>query len=256
MPSPFPGMDPYLEEPDLWPEFDLIVAMRARLKKTLPKHYAAFVDRYVWLHEPDADTRKRLAKPDVGIRERRRTEPAGGSVATLDAPAFAALPVVRQEGERYIRIIDRHSRRIVTVIELLSPANKEAGKDRDAYLVKRNEFLAKGTNVVEIDLLRAGQRLPMGKPAPPKADYYVMVARSVDFPRTAIWPFSVRDPLPTIPVPLNPEDKPASLPLKSCFDRAYEAGGYGEEIDYGEPSMPPLRGSDAVWARDLLRKRR
>jgi hypothetical protein len=257
MPSPFPGMDPYLEEPSLWPDLHLgmIAAMRAALNAQVPEGYAVYADRYVWLHEPDGDTRVRLGKPDVYLSERTEAVPGSRAEATLVVPTVVMLPVVRRQGNRYLRIIDRHSRRVVTVVELLSPTNKDPGEDRDAYLAKRNEYLATGTNLVEIDLLRAGGRLPLGEPPPPPADYYVLVCRAAELPRAGVWPFSVRDPLPTIPVPLNPEDAPVLLSLQPCLDRAYDEAAYSRELDYAVPPDPPLREPDATWARELLAHR-
>ena len=171
------------------------------------------------------------------------------------APVTAVLPAVRHEGNRYLRVIDVKSRRVVTVIELLSPSNKELGKDHDHYLAKREEFLGSRTNLVEIDLLRADPRLPMGEPAPSAAHYYAVVFRAIDFPQAAIWPFNVRDPLPTIPIPLDPCHEPVPLNLKTCVDRAYDEACYDREVNYNEPPTPPLAEPDATWARELLAAR-
>jgi hypothetical protein len=138
------------------------------------------------------------------------------------------------------------------VIELLSPANKTSGDDREAYRAKRNEYLATRTNLVEIDLHRAGKRMPLGKPRPRESDYYALICRAVDFPRTAIWPFSVREPLPEIPVPLKPEDGVIKLPLQPCFDFAYDIGPYDNEVDYAKNPKVPLKRTDAAWAKRLL----
>jgi hypothetical protein len=173
---------------------------------------------------------------------------------TLTPPATSILPAVRREGNKYLKIKETRSERIVTVIELLSPANKQPGEDREAYLAKRNEYLATGTNLVEIDLLRAGARMPMGEPPWPTADYYIVVCRAADFPKTAIWPFSLREPLPPAPVPLKPEDGWIEASLRDCFDWAYDQGPYGDEVDYNQPPVPPLSGADTEWARGLLRQ--
>jgi hypothetical protein len=248
-------MDPYLEEPSLWPDVHgaLVYAIRAALSAVLPATYAAYVDRYIWLHEPDAETRTRLGKPDVYLTQQH--EPSGAAVATVAAPSVVTLPAVRLEGQRYLRVVDRSNRRIVTVIELLSPSNKEPGPECDNYLAKRNEYFATGTNVVEIDLLRAGQRLPLGDPPPPPSDYLIFVCRAADFPRAGVWPFSVRDPLPPLVVPLNPQDGSVTIALKPCFDRIYDEAPHASEIDYTQHPVPPLRGPDAAWARELLAAR-
>jgi Protein of unknown function (DUF4058) len=257
MPSPFPGMDPYLEDPARWPDFHgaMIYAIRAALTPLLPERYSAGVDQYVWLHEPDLDTRRRLGKPNAFVTD--EAEPTAGPVASalaaLAAPAVSTLPVVRRTGPRYVRITDPEHRRVVTVIELLSPSNKDSAGDRDAYLAKRNEYLATGVNLVEIDLLRAGERLPLGDPAPDPGDYYVIVSLADAFPHVGVWPFTVRDPLPEVPVPLSGPDPAARVNLRACLDRAYDEARY--RINYDRPPTPRLRKPDATWARDLLANR-
>src|SRR5207253_1846206 len=114
------------------------------------------IDRYVWIHEPDA---------------------------------------------KELKILDVHKQRVVTVLEILSPANKNPNQDRDTYLMKRNEYLATGINLIEIDLLRSGPRMPWVEPPPPKGDYYILVCRAPEFPKAGIWPLSIRDELPVVPVP-------------------------------------------------------
>jgi hypothetical protein len=261
MPSPFPGMDPYVEEPSRWSDFHstMIVAFRAALNNVLPERYVANVDQYVWLHEPDLETRQRLGRPDTFVTDQtvpQQTEIAPSvALAALAAPAVSRLPVVRRPGPRYIRIRDAEGRRLVTVVEILSPSNKETGVDRELYLAKRNEYLATGTNLVEIDLLRAGERLPLGDPAPTPADYYVFVSHAAAFPQMGIWPFTVREPMPVVRVPLANGDPPVSVSLKSCFDRAYEEARYDRTLHYERPPTPRLREPDATWARELIAAR-
>ena len=219
MPSPFPGMDPYLESPSLWADFHLtmIVAIRAELNRLLPEKYVASADRYVWLH--------------------------------LAAPVTMMLPGVREKGSPYLKIVDREHRRLVTVVEMLSPANKQPGKDREAYLLKRGEYLANGVNLVELDLLRRGERAPFGDHPPPRADYYVLVCRASEMPQAGVWPLSVRDLLPTVPVPLHPPDADVELALKPCLDRVYDEAAYRRELNYSQPPQVALTEPDATWAR-------
>jgi len=258
VPSPFPGMDPYLENPAIWPDLHvgLNAAIRAELNKRLPARYAARIDRYVWIHEPGADERTLLGKPDVYVAETTGSGSGSGHAAVLTAPATVVLPAVRREGNRYIKIVDLQNHRVVTVLEVLSPANKNPGKDRDAYLMKRNEYLATEINLIEIDLLRSGEHMPWGGPPPPPADYYILISPAREFPRAGLWPLSVRDPLPEIPIPLNPGDQETFLPVQTCFDRAHDEGRYTSEVNYAEPPTPPLPEPDATWARELLTARR
>jgi Protein of unknown function (DUF4058) len=253
--SPFPGMDPYLEAQPFWNDLQstLIATVKGELKKRLPSGYSVWAGVYIWLHEPDAETRK--GRPDVFLSAKQKELSAGG-VATLSSPATSILPAVRREGNKYLKIRDVQSDRVITVIEILSPTKKTPGDDREAYLVKRNEYLATGTNLVEIDLLRAGPRMPLGDPTPPPANYYVLVCRASDFPKTGIWPISVRDALPDITIPLKPEDGFVLLPLQQVFAAAYEQGPYEYEVDYSKGPAVPLEEADAVWAKALLAKKR
>ncbi len=252
MPSPFPGMDPYLESPSIWSDFHLtlIISIRAELNRRLPPHYTASADRYVWIREPENGGRTIVGKPDVYIAE-ERPRPAATNTQTVTAPMQVVLPGVREKGSPYLKIVDRRARRLVTVVEMLSPSNKIPGKDHEAYLMKREEYLATRVNLVELDLLRNGERPPLGT-SPPTTDYYVLVCRASELPSAGVWPFSVRDPLPTIPIPLDPEDPDVMLSLRPCLDRAYDESAYERQIDYTVPAEPPLREPDATWARQLL----
>jgi hypothetical protein len=250
-------MDPYIEAPHLWNDFhiSMIVAMRSALNAVLPARYAASADVHVWSVDPDKETSVLLGKPDVPITEEMETN---GGVTTrvrhAAAPATLRLRKRRQRTRRYLRIHEARSSRLVTAIELLSPANKAPGPDRDAYIAKREEYLATGTNLVEIDLLRAGTRPPLGD-NPPESAYYVLACREWEFPLAGFWPIGVRDPLPEIPVPLAEDVSDAPLPIRRCVDECYDGGRYPLKIEYGEPPTPPLREPDATWASELLTAR-
>jgi hypothetical protein len=167
---------------------------------------------------------------------------------------LTVLPgIVRKQ--RYIEIFDKESRRVVTVIEILSPANKTTGENGLAYRMKREEYLASGVSLVEIDLLRSGQRPPLGEPVPVIPDYYILVHRGWEESRLGIWPVSVRDPLPPVPVPLDPDVPAVMLDLRACIDHVYDFGRFAEQIEYSQPPKPPLREPDAVWALELLAQR-
>lgn len=255
MPSPFPGMDPYLEHSTYWSGFHtrFIVASSAAISRVLPKGYYADVEQHVWLGGYDPDERHPFAEPDGYVAE---TEGGGSAIATLPATipsTEVTLPKPEKKGHKFVKLVDQPGNRVVTVIEVLSPSNKEPGKDRDAYLYKRNEYLHTGTNLVEIDLLLYAERVPMGKPRPPRADYYALVSRANLFPRASVWAFTVRDTLPNLPVPLKPADGEIVLALRPCLDRAYEDAGYQNRIDYAHPPAVALSTADANWAAELLK---
>lgn len=256
MASPFPGMDPYLEEPSLWPDFHLkmLGRMSAALTAILPERYSAYADRYVYLEDEDAE-RGRMGSPDMFLVDRGEgataTATAVAAIQAAPASSEAELPAVRRLGTRYLRIVDRRARRVITVIELLSPSNKTAGADGAAYLEKRRQCFGTGTNLVEIDLLRTGHR-----PPPVQVnDYRVLVSRAVAFPRVGMWDISVREPLPIIPIPLDPVDGAVALPLQPCLDQVYDESAYARDLEYHLPPIPPLRDADAAWAAALLASR-
>ena len=195
-----------------------------------------------------------LAGPDVYVADQRPTAGIATAAAVAQAPITTTLPGVERK-QRYLRIVDGVERRIVTVVEVLSPSNKTTGAKGDAYRFKREEYLASGINLVEIDLLRSGIRPPLGDPAPPVSDYYLLVSRAAERPKLGIWPISVRDPLPPVPVPLDAGEPEPPLDVRASVDRVYEEGRYGEQLDYTKPPTPALREPDASWARDLLASR-
>jgi hypothetical protein len=247
MPSPFIGMNPYLEQSDAWVDFhdNFIVRIQDTLNDRVGPNYLVKLEVRLILHERSAEERRFFGIADVGVSDPlNRSAPRDG--ATIAAPLQLELPAVEVEKHRSLEIRDRHNRRLVTVIELLSPSNKTAGEDRDDYMVKRRQILSAPTHLVEIDLRRGGTR-----PSPPElptCDYYVLVSRHEDRPRVGVWPFGLRDPMPTIPIPLTAPDPPIMLDLKAVLDRAYDAGGYRKYI-YEETPEPPLAESDVEWAR-------
>jgi hypothetical protein len=256
MPSPFAGMDPYIESSGMWSDFHatLVPALRAQLNARLPKQFVASIELYVWFHEPEV-RKRRQREPDLYVVERSRRA-AGEAVATAKAaPAEISLPLTQRRKRKLIHITDVHSRRVVTAIEIVSPSNKTPGEDREAYLVKRGEYLASNLSFVEIDLLRGGKRLPLSMPPPPIRDYYVLVCRSWEFPRAGLWTFGIRDPIPEIPIPLAADVPDVPLSLHTGVDRAYEEGRYDEELRYHERLLPPVNRADAAWIREVLAAR-
>lgn len=257
MPQPFPGMDPYLEDPVVWADYHttLLLHVRAEISKQLPSKYAARIDRYVWIRDSGDDESPVVREPDVFITEEGETSTATAVIA-LNAPATSTMPSVRRQGHRYLKILDALGRRVITVIEVLSPSNKNPGDDRDAYLAKRGEYLASGANFVEINLLRGGRQSPMGKPSPPKSDFSVVVSQAAEYPKAGVWPIGLRDRLPFIPIPLAAGEQPIEIDLQKCHDDACLEGQYAKDIDYaGEPPPPPMSDEDRAWLRQILAAR-
>ncbi len=250
MPSPFPGMNPYLEQNDTWEDFhhEFITRAREVLEAQVGPNYLVKVELRIYLHELSDEERRFMGRPDVGTAT-EHDKAAGGAVATARAPMQLVLPAAEIGRYSSLEIRDRRDRRLVTAIELLSPANKSHKLDRAAYLSKRQGYWASLANFVEIDLRRGGDR-----PYPPElptCDYYVMVSRSQDRPTVDFWPIEIRDRLPRVPVPLSDPDADVFLDLQDLLHRTYDAAGYAKYI-YREIPQPPLLPADAEWARQFL----
>lgn len=252
MPSPFPGMNPYLERPEVWHDFHerLVPAVAEQIGPQILPRYVTKIDEHVYIHDLPGDVRQFLGRADVGVTPLNGASPgSGGGVAVLEAPIQVRLPQFDQTSEAFIEIRDRQGRELITVIELLSPSNKRPGKDREQYEYKRWQLTCSGVNLVEIDLLRSGERMPMTGLQP--CDYCVMVCTQPAWPRGGAWPISLRDPLPVIPVPLRPGEPHARLDLKQALDRVYDAAGYVHYV-YAAPPEPPLSPNDATWAKQFI----
>ena len=247
-------MDPYLEA-YRWKDFhtQLIVAIRQALRPVTPYTYDVFSEDDVFVHEPTAEERRRkVAVLDVGV-----TGGGNGTAATAVAraagPTFVAQYTTDLETEkhRWVEIRDRDGSRLVTAIELLSPSNKRPGGTGADYLRKRNGFLDAGVNFVEIDLLRGGTTMPLDPS--PAGPYYAAVRRAgAEYGTIEVWDVGLRDPLPTIPVPLSPPDADVPLDLQAVVSATYDAAAYGPAL-YDRRLDPPLGEADAAWADEVLK---
>jgi hypothetical protein len=252
MPSPFPGMNPYLEQPGVWHDFHqaFITAIRNALTPQIRPEFIAKIDDHIYIHELSGDERKLLGRPDVAIVEGRGAIATAAHSTAVTAPAFGQVSVsVDVVHESYIEILDRDTQEVITVIELLSPTNKTPGSDREQYLGKRKAILACNTHLVEIDLLRGGERMPVANL--PECDYVVMVSRSYERPQVELWPLRLRDLLPLVPVPLRLGRADATIDLGQLFQEQFEAAGYGDYVYRGVP-QPSLRAEDAKWAAEFV----
>jgi hypothetical protein len=203
MPSPFPGMNPYIEQESVWHDFheSFMPIVREVLAPQVRPQFVVKIDEHIYIHELPAGERRLVGRGDVTLAENRPQSGSGSSTATLSAPAQVELPDIDVERQSYLEIRDRDGDRVIAVLELLSPTNKNPGPDRDQYLAKRASLLNSAVHLVEIDLLRGGPRMPM-RPVP-QCDYCVLVSRWQDRPRAGLWPMHLREPLPIIRVPLQ-----------------------------------------------------
>jgi hypothetical protein len=250
-------MDPYLEAPAGWQEFHsrFINTISDFLVPQLRPRYAVHIERYVYLTALDAEAPH--LRPDVSVAqtspEAPRTE---GAVATLTEIATATLvplPDIEEVRHYFLEIRELTTQRVVTVIEMLSPFNKRIGDGRTEYLKRRNAILNSDAHLIELDLLREGERVPMGKPLPP-ADYYAIVSRSYRRPMAEVYAWTIRQKMPTIPVPLLWGEPDVPLDLQGVLTTVYDRAGYDYRLPYDRDPEPPLRAEDAAWAREIIAK--
>ena len=263
MSSPFPGMDPYLEASSIWPGVHntLIAYLTEELNRELPPEYVARLDERLYVEEP-----MRKIVPDIAVT--RRPHPGAarqlgdGGAATLERgaePETFSLPRLEVR-ETFINIqTAARPRRIVTVIEILSHANKTGGAGRRLYQQKQQEVLNSEANLLEIDLLRRGRHTVV---APREGiqqfgtwNYLACLNRVESRETFEFWRIGLRQRLPDLKVPLSEDEPDVWLNLQAAFDRMYDAGRYPLVADYAAPPAVPLEGEDAEWADALLREK-
>jgi hypothetical protein len=267
MKSPFPGMDPYIEACGLWGDFHnhLINMIADTLAEAVSERYLVRTGErsYLVLVEEEGKTAHPFLR-DVRVTQREeRKKPARkkGDVAVAEAPGDIEPVALRafieeEHREAFVEIYEADpEQRLVTSIEVLSPSNKRANTvGRDLYLRKRQSLLLEGVNLVEIDLLRGGRRMPMLDPWP-KSPYTLMVARSRKAHHCLVWPAHFQRPLPPIPVPLAKPDPDIPLELQPMVEAIYKRYRYASSIDYSKPLDPPLRAEEKAWLKQQMRAR-
>ena len=264
MPSPFPGMDPYLEDPELFRIFhsSMAIYLQEALQPCLPGSYSAAANERVWIEFSD-----RYIEPDVAISKQPGDAEAGdgGGVAVAAPPRIKPVLVAVPQDECRELFLEIYARqdgeeRLVTVIEILSPTNKATGEGRrDLYVKKQQELITSKVNLIEIDLLRSGEhttavpRRRILKKAGPY-DYHICVRRFFDeYMNFWLYPILLHEPLPEVEIPLLPDDGPVKVDLQEVFSRCYDAGPYHRRIRYLETAPePPLTPEQEEWAQGLL----
>lgn len=259
MPSPFPGMDPYLEG-FLWPDFHhrLATEISRRLTPRLRPRYVARIELYV-VEDTSPELEVGIMYPDVEIvaLRGREAEPvpfmSGGAtpaVATTPPPVTVPAPEPIEVRVPTVEIRDVARNELVTSIEILSPVNKrEPGLT--PYLEKRERLRRAGVHVVEIDLLRRGRRLS-AHPRLPASAYRMTLFRAGKGTLDA-WPVGLRDPLPVLPVPLRDPDPDVPLELGAAIAALYDEAAYDLSVDYTQPPPPPtLSAAESAWLDELL----
>ena len=266
--NPFPGMDPYLEQPQIWPGFHnhLVSTMAFDLGARVPHHYRVDIEERTEVAAvygaasdlvfmiPDALVTERPAAPAFGDRP----DDAGTTTATATAVApperGIAVRVAMPEEVRVTRLYVQRmpEARVVTIVEVLSPSHKAPGAGRDNYLSKRGEILNSGVSLVEIDLLRRWEPMPLETPPPP-GDYRILVCRGWERPAAVLYPFSVRQAVPKFTLPLLRGDAGPDVELGALINRVHRLARYGQIARYNAPPPgPPFDAGTQEWVAGRL----
>lgn len=255
MPCPFPGMDPYVEWPPIWPDFhdSLVTFIRVALQPLLRPKYAALTQDRLYIVESE-----RARYPDVavlGISGSHQRAATAVLEAESDKPAIFEL-VQEEIRQPFVQIVETSAgNRLVTAIEVLSPDNKQPGEGRMSYLEKREEYRKGGANLVEIDLLRAGQptvRVSKEKLASlPAWRYLVAVTRLRPY-QEEVYHFPLPQRLPRVRVPLANGDQDVVLDLQTAFEQTWDGGPYPELLDYLGPPPGPISDEEAKWCLERI----
>lgn len=254
--SPFPGYDPYLE--GNWGDVhtSLVLYCRDALQAQLPGDLRSRAEERVYLLDEDVE---RQIIPDVVVTEKSWTDnpragqsEAGGAAVAEPLVVDACLDPIT---ERFVEIRERSGGRLVTVIEFLSPTNRQPGLGRDKYLEKQDQLLRSPVSLVEIDFIRAGI-YSLAAPRDSVPDPWVReplacITLGWQRHRHELYHFSLQRRLPLLAIPLRRGEKRVLLDLQGLLDQAWSAGRY-DDIDYSQPPEPPLYGAHAAWATEMI----
>lgn len=258
MPSPFPGMNPYLEHPEIWPGVHhwLIVELARFLSPQLRPKYRVAVE--VRMYETIGEQSLLVGIPDLTVKgSQATTKQPISNVAVAQSPTqpqTVEVPVPETIKQGYLEVREVATREVVTAIEILSPINKLSGEGRKQYETKRNKVLGSSTHLVEIDLLRRGEPMPV-YPSSIQTHYRILVSRGERRPQADLYAFNLPDTIPSFPLPLKSGDREPLVDLQLLLSNVYDQASYDLAIDYTQEPVPPLSEEDRVWVNTWLTER-
>jgi hypothetical protein len=243
-------MDPYLEHPTLWPDVhnSLLTAIRDALTPKIAPRYYIGLERRTYSLKPDDVVF--IGRPDLGVITHRPTPPPATLPLAEVGVLEVELPLNDQVSENFLEVREVIAGKLVTILELLSPVNKLYEEGRQQYLQKRSQVLLSQTNLVEVDLLRAGLPMPVVGP-PVQSDYRILISRAWQRPRGQLYTFNLRQPIPVFPLPLLRQDESPEVDLGQILHALYGRARFDLRLDYTQPPVPPLSAEDAAWAQTL-----
>jgi hypothetical protein len=251
-------MNPYLEHPEIWPGVHLllIATIAESLAPQLRPKYSVSVE--VRMYETSGEQSLLVGIPDVAVqRSVRDSDAEMSNVAVAEPPAQpikVTVPVPETVRQGYLEIREVTTKEVVTVIELLSPVNKRPGKGRQSYEIKRDRILGSSTHLVEVDLLRAWEPMPMFANGI-QSHYRILVSRGDCRPTADLYAFNLRQAIPSFALPLQSRDSEPIIDLQALLDGIYDRAAYDLKLDYSTEPVPPLLETDAVWVDALLKEK-
>lgn len=256
MPSPFPGMDPWLEDSGVFPDLheSLIFLLKGAINAGLPPGYVATSKNRVWIDEA------RVREPDVSVFGDRPVGEGGVAILTGLVAVEGGLESDPVE-ESYLEILSVQGKRLITAVEVVSLTNKLAGKrGRKTYLRKQKEYHRAGVNLVEIDLLRSGPHVtavPLDRLERTVGPFHYHISVRTEHPHSRFFAAGIRlsERLPAIGIPLDRGTPPVTVELQPLLDQAYDSGRYTSLADYTAWCNPPLPAAQRTWAEAILREK-
>lgn len=256
MPYPFPGMNPYFEHPEIWPGVHLllIAALAESLAPQLRPKYSVSVE--VRMYETAGEQTLLVGIPDVAIQRATKDvaqKPSNVAVAeTRSQPITVRVPMPLTIRQGFLEVREVSTKEVVTTIELLSPVNKRAGQGRITYEAKRQRILGSATHLVEIDLLRAHEPMPMYGDRG-GSDYRILVSRSEIRPQAELYAFDLQESIPAFSLPLRPGSAEPTVDIHQLLEDIYNRSGYDLKLDYSQPPVPALDSQDSIWLESFLK---
>lgn len=257
MPNPFPGMNPYLEHPEIWPGIHhwLIVELARFLSPQLLPKYRVAVE--VRMYETIGERSLLVGIPDLIVKASQGKTPQPASnvaiAPPITKPEKVEVPIPETIKQGYLEVREVATSEVVTAIEILSPVNKRSGEERQQYESKRNRVLGSSTHLVEIDLLRRGEPMSVyGSNI--QSHYRILVSRGDCRPEADLYGFNLQAAIPSFPLPLKSGDTEPLVSLQVLLNDVYDLAGYDLAIDYTQEPIPPLLEADMVWVDKFLRE--
>ena len=228
----------------------LIAALADDLSERVAPRYYVGLERRIYLLK--ADDLVFVGRPDLAVAPASALPIVAPQAATTSTLVLEVdVPMPDEVSENFLEIHEVKTGRLITIVELLSPVNKLHKQGREEYERKRGYVFRSWTSLVEVDLLRAGEPMPIIG-AQVKSDYRLLVSRGTHRPRAVLVAFTLRQPIPAFTLPLLPDDAEPEVTLNDILHDLYRRARFDLRLDYTQPPIPSLSEADRAWAQELI----